>query len=114
MENSIGRPTSTVQWIILMWHRMQWIVCFLAIVGVDHANAQNSKPAEPTVATTNQSVRSQLPFDDRQDFEEAMRGFIGTTPDPSNPERYAFLNREAPPTANPSLWRQAQLNVPNG
>jgi alkyl sulfatase BDS1-like metallo-beta-lactamase superfamily hydrolase len=55
-----------------------------------------------------------LPFNDRQDFEDAMRGFIATTPDPSNPDRYAFLEHDAPPTVNPSLWRQAQLNVPNG
>ena len=43
-----------------------------------------------------------------------MRGFIATTPDPNNPDRYAFLKHEAPPTVNPSLWRQAQLNATNG
>lgn len=55
-----------------------------------------------------------FPFSDRQDFEDAMRGFIATTPDPANPDRWAFLKNEAPPTVNPSLWRQAQLNVSNG
>jgi len=40
-----------------------------------------------------------------------MRGFIATTPDPANPDRWAFLEHEAPPTVNPSLWRQAQLNA---
>jgi alkyl sulfatase BDS1-like metallo-beta-lactamase superfamily hydrolase len=55
-----------------------------------------------------------LPFNDRQDFEDAMRGFIATTPDPANPDRWAFLKHEAPPTVNPSLWRQAQLNVASG
>jgi alkyl sulfatase BDS1-like metallo-beta-lactamase superfamily hydrolase len=54
------------------------------------------------------------PFGDRQDFEDAMRGFIATTPDPVNPDRWAFLKHEAPPTVNPSLWRQAQINVANG
>src|SRR5262245_2231198 len=57
---------------------------------------------------------SELPFDNRQDFEDATRGFIATIPDPSGPERYAFLNGDTPPTVNPSLWRQAQLTVPNG
>src|SRR5262249_59451253 len=32
----------------------------------------------------------------------------------ATPGPYAFLEHEAPPTVNPSLWRQAQLNVPNG
>jgi alkyl sulfatase BDS1-like metallo-beta-lactamase superfamily hydrolase len=56
----------------------------------------------------------QLPFSDRQDFEDAMRGFIATTPDPADPDRWAFLKQEPPPTVNPSLWRQAQLNAPDG
>jgi alkyl sulfatase BDS1-like metallo-beta-lactamase superfamily hydrolase len=43
-----------------------------------------------------------------------MRGFIATTPDPANPDRWAFLEHEAPPSVNPSLWRQAQLNATNG
>ena len=43
-----------------------------------------------------------------------MRGFIATTPDTAHPNQYAFLDRAAPPTVNPSLWRQAQLNAKNG
>src|SRR5262249_39526857 len=62
----------------------------------------------------NQAVRAQLPFGGRQDFEDAKRGFIATIDDPSDPNRYAFLNGDAPRTVSPSLWRQAQLNVPNG
>jgi alkyl sulfatase BDS1-like metallo-beta-lactamase superfamily hydrolase len=78
------------------------------------AQSQESKPAELTVAAANRSMQSQLPFNDRQDFEDAMRGFIATTPDPMKPGAYAFLEHAAPPTVNPSLWRQAQLNVRNG
>jgi alkyl sulfatase BDS1-like metallo-beta-lactamase superfamily hydrolase len=59
-------------------------------------------------------VQSQLPFSDRQDFEDATREFIATTPDANNPDRYAFLKHEAPPTVNPSLWRQAQLGTIDG
>jgi alkyl sulfatase BDS1-like metallo-beta-lactamase superfamily hydrolase len=93
----------------------EWTACFLAITAVVYAaQPQQSKPAEPTVAAANQAVQSQLPFTDRQDFEDVMRGFIATVPDSTTPERYAFLEHDAPPTVNPSLWRQAQLNVPNG
>jgi linear primary-alkylsulfatase len=99
MDTSIGRAASIG-------------LFFVAAAG--RINAQDSKPAEPTVVEANRDARSHLPFGDRQDFDDAMRGFIATTPDPSNPNRYAFLNAEAPPTVNPSLWRQAQLNVPDG
>jgi len=90
------------------------LACFIAITTIVHpAQSQQTKPAEPNVAA-NRAVRSQLPFSDRQDFEDATRGFIATTPDPGNPDRWAFLEHEAPPTVNPSLWRQAQLNATNG
>src|SRR5260221_12845586 len=90
------------------------LACFIAITTIVHpAQSQQTKPAEPNVAA-NRAVRSQLPFSDRQDFEDAKRGFIATTPDPANPDRWAFLEHEAPPTVNPSLWRQAQLNVASG
>ena len=80
----------------------------------DTASVEIPRPAEPSVATANRTVLAQLPFSDRQDFEDAMRGFIATTTDPANPDRWAFLKHEAPPTVNPSLWRQAQLNAASG
>lgn len=99
----------------LNWRQAQRAACFIAITTVVHpAQSQETKPAEPNVAAANQAVQSQLPFGDRQDFEDVMRGFIATTPDTGDPTRYAFLEHEAPPTVNPSLWRQAQLNAPNG
>ncbi len=95
--------------------RASWTVCsFLIAAAIAGAQSQPSKPAEPTVIAANRFVQSHLPFDDRQDFEDARRGFIATTPDPEGPALYAFLEHDAPPTVNPSLWRQAQLNVPNG
>ncbi|HEX4105191.1 MAG TPA: alkyl sulfatase dimerization domain-containing protein [Rhizomicrobium sp.] len=88
------------------------IACILAIAAA--ADAQESKPAQPDVAAANQAVLSQLPFADRQDFEDATRGFIATVPDPQN-QAYAFVNDgPAPATVNPSLWRQAQLDTANG
>src|SRR6185437_13467889 len=65
------------------------------------------------------------PFEDRQDFEDAQRGFVGTLPDVEitnasgrvvwSLRDYAFLGQDdAPPTVNPSLWRQARLNHASG
>src|SRR6267143_4705630 len=100
---------------LLNWRPARWTACFIAItIIVDPAQSQQTKPAEPNVAAANRAVQSQLPFSDRQDFEDATRGFIATTPDPGNPDRWAFLEHEAPPTVNPSLWRQARLNATHG
>jgi alkyl sulfatase BDS1-like metallo-beta-lactamase superfamily hydrolase len=65
-----------------------------------------------------------LPFDDTQDFQDARRGFLGRL-DPCviraaggrvvwDNESYRFLDGPAPVTANPSLWRQSQLNAIDG
>ncbi|WP_322071406.1 alkyl/aryl-sulfatase [Paraburkholderia bannensis] len=80
-----------------------------------------------TQATIDAQVAAQrtLPNDDPLDIEEAKRGFIGTIPDAEIRDAYgrlvwsmadyAFLDEEnAPPTANPALWRQARLNRLHG
>jgi alkyl sulfatase BDS1-like metallo-beta-lactamase superfamily hydrolase len=67
---------------------------------------------------------SALPFHDRGDFEDADRGFIAAL-DPGvvkaedgtvvwDNDAYAFLQGDCPDTANPSLWRQAQLVTRQG
>lgn len=74
-----------------------------------------------------QAVRSGrgLDWSDRQDFDDASRGFIARldTPTVSRTDgtpvwdltSYAFLDaEEAPATVNPSLWRQARLNMLHG
>jgi alkyl sulfatase BDS1-like metallo-beta-lactamase superfamily hydrolase len=86
----------------------------MAVVATPVVTAQATRPAEADVVARNRSVLSELPFSDRQDFDDAMRGFVATIPDAQNPERYRFLTGEAPPTVNPSLWRLAQLNGVNG
>lgn len=84
-----------------------------------------SKDAEPASRAVNDAFLKTLPFGDRADFEDARRGFIATLPDGIIPgpagkpafdtKQYDFLNSEqVPPTVNPSLWRQAQLNAING
>ncbi|WP_395245109.1 hypothetical protein ACGGZK_04740 [Agromyces sp. MMS24-K17] len=83
--------------------------------------------SEPTARTkeANAAVGSALPFDDTQDFEDAKRGFIATLdefPDvlPNGAPvwslaKFDFLKSDdVPDTVNPSLWRQAQLNLVNG
>ena len=67
------------------------------------------KPAEPGVAAANRQVLEELPFADRQDFDDAMRGVVATTAPPT--DRYAFLTADAPPTVNPSLWHTNINNV---
>ncbi len=91
-------------------------VSLVALLSLDRpALAQAPKPAEPAVAVANAAVLTQLPFADRQDFADATRGFLGTTPDARTPPPYQFLQEAvAPPSVNPSLWRLAQLNALNG
>jgi alkyl sulfatase BDS1-like metallo-beta-lactamase superfamily hydrolase len=63
-----------------------------------------------------------LPFDDRSDFDDARRGQLAPPSDGVvrgtdgrmvwDLDAYAFLlDEDCPATANPSLWRQAQLNA---
>ncbi len=86
----------------------------MAVVATPLVTAQAPRAAEPDVVARNRAVLSDLPFSDRQDFDDATRGFVATVADAQNPERYQFLTAEAPPTVNPSLWRLAQLNGVNG
>jgi alkyl sulfatase BDS1-like metallo-beta-lactamase superfamily hydrolase len=84
------------------------------------------KAAEATVSTKelHDKLRAELPFNNRQDFEFAERGFIATRADKKitnasgstvfDLDSYAFLQGEAPTTVNPSLWRQAQLITKHG
>jgi len=83
------------------------------------------KSAHPATIAANQAMASTLPFDDTTDFTDARRGFVATIADGRvenkrgnavwNLSAYSFLEpEEAPETVNPSLWRQARLNMING
>lgn len=83
------------------------------------------KPASAAVVRQNAAVLDALPFGDTQDFEDARRGFLGTIEDAHivgetgrvvwTMKTYDFQRDEvAPPTVNPSLWRQARLNTIHG
>ena len=80
------------------------------------------KPASEHTIKKNAAVLKELPFEDRRSFENAARGFIAsisplTITRPNDGKitydlsDLSFLTGEAPSTANPSLWRQAQLNA---
>jgi alkyl sulfatase BDS1-like metallo-beta-lactamase superfamily hydrolase len=85
------------------------------------------EPKDATAATlaANRALAASLPPDDRADFERAQRGFIDTLPNAriESPTRgvawdlspFAFEAEDAcPDTVNPSLWRQAKLNLNHG
>ncbi len=71
-----------------------------------------------------EEARQLVAADDRKDFEFASRGFIATRKDSVikrddgrvayDVSAYEFLKGAAPDTANPSLWRQAQILTMNG
>jgi len=80
------------------------------------------KPATAATQAANDAVRhGVMDFADKTSFDNAQRGFIATI-DPItltrardgkvtyDLEAVKFLTGDAPATANPSLWRQAQLN----
>ncbi|KAA1051623.1 alkyl/aryl-sulfatase [Pseudocitrobacter sp. 73] len=87
---------------------------------------EEAKAASKYTQQINQNYIKSLPFNDRQDFEDAQRGFIApllnegklTTPDGKVYYRaldYQFdINAPAPDTINPSLWRQSQVNGISG
>ncbi len=82
------------------------------------------KPATDATRRTNSALAETLPFDDDADFDRARRGLVAApTPvrimadDGSvawDLDDFAFVEGEAPETVNPSLWRQARLNMNHG
>ena len=92
---------------------------------VNEAPQERPKDASHPVIAQHQAMLAALPFSDTRDFDEAARGFLGTIEHakvmhPSGRtvwslEPYGFLSsEEAPPTVNPSLWRQSRLNMQHG
>ncbi len=82
------------------------------------------KPATAATKAANAQVLKELPFNDRQDFEDAKRGFVGRPEkltikdaggnviwDLESYKQYIDQDKPAPDTVNPSLWRNAQLNM---
>ena len=85
--------------------------------------AGHTEPTETTI-DANEQVKTDLPAEDRQDFEDARRGWISDVPDlkivhgdgtPAwDQTAYRFIEGDAPTSVNPSLWRQSKLNNIHG
>lgn len=84
------------------------------------------KPATETIIKQQEEVRNTLPFTNTQDFDATKSGLKGRR-DPNtvtnadgaivwDNDAYNFLKEqeESPNTANPSLWRQSNLNATDG
>ncbi len=83
------------------------------------------KPPSAFTEAANAAVADGLAFDDEGDWERATRGLITTHPTGSfegpigtawDVAEYDFLRESetAPPSVNPSLWRQGRLNAVHG
>jgi alkyl sulfatase BDS1-like metallo-beta-lactamase superfamily hydrolase len=85
------------------------------------------KPATAATRAANQALLQSLPFSDRQDFDDAQRGLMARPDaltiraadgrvvwDLESYKAYIGLDKAAPDTVNPSLWRNAQLNMQYG
>ncbi|MBL4238463.1 alkyl/aryl-sulfatase [Vibrio fluvialis] len=91
------------------------------------ASAADPKPATQATIDANNAVKQSLPFSDKKDFENAQKGLIAKQDvvtiknekgdvvwDLEQYKKYITLNNPAPDSVNPSLWRNAQLNMING
>ena len=105
-----------------------WCVCFVAAVAITGCD-QSSVSVEPSgnrlaasdhTIARNTALADKLDLANQQDFADARRGMIAQAPITPvksdtgvqlwNAGDYEFIQGEAPPTVNPSLWRQAKLN----
>jgi alkyl sulfatase BDS1-like metallo-beta-lactamase superfamily hydrolase len=88
-------------------------------------SSEKPKDASASVEAQHAATLAALPFSDTDSFRDAARGFLGTREDARvtsaqgrvvwSVDPYRFLASEtAPPTVNPSLWRQARLNMQHG
>ncbi len=84
----------------------------------------STKPATTTTVNANQAMRPVVAAFDKRDFDDATRGKLAELGDPLvkaadghvvwDTRKFDFLKGDAPATANPSLWRQQQLNHAQG
>ncbi len=111
--------------------RQNMIVPLLAAIVVSACSGKPpaAPPAQGSGATArteaaNRELGASLPLEEQQDFEDAQRGFVATD-DPLvvkgadgtvawDFQSFDFIQGAAPPTVNPSLWRQAKLNGYHG
>ncbi|PHQ79899.1 MAG: hypothetical protein COB66_05905, partial [Coxiella sp. (in: Bacteria)] len=108
---------------------MKTIYIFASITlgaNIAFADVIPSNNATESTIKANNKVLNELPFSDKKDFELAQKNLIakeGNVVIKDNKGRvvwslvgYKFLdpNSSPPDTVNPSLWRQAVLNMYHG
>jgi alkyl sulfatase BDS1-like metallo-beta-lactamase superfamily hydrolase len=81
--------------------------------------ALEPKPASPATMDAQKAIAASLPAEDGRDAAFADQGFIATRADPIiktkdgkpvwNLGAYDWMEGDAPPTVNPSLWRHMKL-----
>lgn len=103
------------------------LVALIVLAVSANSLATEPKPATTATLEANQKVLQSLPFKNKQDFEDAQRGLIAAQDtvtikndtgdvvwDLESYKKYIALDKAAPDSVNPSLWRNAQLNMING
>lgn len=136
-ERDAGEPTSTDaptrRRLLLAGSALAMLGLSPEVIGPGPAKAQQTstgiqpKPATAVTKAANQAVRNYLNFDDRADFEDATRGLIarpdtltirdakgGVVWDMEAYKKFIGLEKPAPDSVNPSLWRMGQLLVQHG
>ncbi len=102
-------------------------IAILASAATLAAAQTQPKPATEATKAANRAVQQYLNFNDRSDFEDATRGLIAKPDtltikdakgnvvwDLEEYKKYISADKPAPDTVNPSLWRNAQLNMQHG
>ncbi len=112
---------------IKLFHLVSFACITILPVNVLAENVPQANEVTKFTKQNNEQLLKELPFNNRQDFKDATRGFIAAD-DPMlvqnqngkmvwDLESYkTFIkdNLPAPSTVNPSLWRMAQLNMYHG
>lgn len=107
--------------------KLALLVAFSLVLPHSSIAATQSKSASQYTKEANAAVLKALPFSDRQDFENAQRGFIAKPDtvtikdaqgnvvwDLEQYKTFISIDKDAPDTVNPSLWRNAQLVIQHG
>jgi alkyl sulfatase BDS1-like metallo-beta-lactamase superfamily hydrolase len=100
------------------------LMSLVAMTTLLAAPAHAGDPASAATKAAQSALAKTLPFADRQDFDFASRGYMGTRSDPIikradgavvwDLNAYSFVKGNAPDTVNPSLWRHDQVLAKSG
>jgi alkyl sulfatase BDS1-like metallo-beta-lactamase superfamily hydrolase len=100
------------------------LMSMVAMATLAAVPAHAGDPASAATMAVQSALAKTLPFADRQDFDFASRGYLGTRTDPIikradgtvvwDLNAYSFVKGDAPDTVNPSLWRHDQVLAKSG